>query len=114
MNFRTYISTLLESENLSDIKIVLKELGFVKVTDKNLISYNIPETGIFANFISEDDIDGGIEVKESDSKTSKQLYAFDVHNFHRKRRIIKQLIDHLKTGSLTNSEQDFYDEKLNK
>lgn len=115
MKFSEYVSMLIESEQLSDIDMVLKEFGFkLKEKTKDLIIYNIPETGIFANFISDDDIDGGIEIKDSDSKTAKQLYAFDVHNFYKKRRIIKQLIDHVKSGKLTSSEQDFYDEKLNK
>lgn len=115
MKFQEYVSMLVESEQISDINDVLKELGFkLKEKTKELIIYNIPGTGIFANFASEDDIDGGIEVKENDSKTAKQLHAFDVHNFHKKRRIIKQLIDHVKTGKLSKSEEDFYDEKLNK
>lgn len=115
MKFQEYVSMLVESEQHPLIDEVLKELGFkLKEKIKELIIYNIPGTGIYANFISSEDIDGGIEIKDSDSKKAKQLYAFDVRNFHKKSRIIKQLIDHVKTGKLSKSEEDFYDEKLNK
>jgi len=113
MKFNEYVSMLTESLD-SEIQQVIKELGFEKVNSKNIIQYHLPETGIYLNFVSDDDIDGGIAVYETPSQKSKQLYAFDIRNFLRKKRIIKQLIDHIKSGKLTRTEEDFYDEKLNK
>lgn len=97
-----------------DIESLLKELGFVKVKNKDLITFNIPDTGIFANFISDDDVDGGITIHETSSLKSKILNAFDVYHFAKKRRYIKQLIDHVKKERLSNTDEDFYAEKLNR
>ena len=113
MKFNEYVNMLCESID-EDVQSVLSKLGFVKVKDKELISYNIPGTGIYANFVNDSDIDGGIQIYSDASKKSKQLYAFDVYNFVRKQRILKQLIDHVQKEKLTNSEEDFYHEKLNK
>lgn len=113
MKFNEYVNMLCESID-EDVQSVLSKLGFVKVKDKELISYNIPGTGIYANFVNASDIDGGIQVYTDSSKKSKLLYAFDVYNFIKKQRIIKQLIDHVQKEKLTSNEEDFYAERLNK